>query len=425
MTIAPDLDCQVPALVLRCNRDIFPYGTLGVIRSLGRAGVEVHCVLEGPHASAAWSRHLHCAHPWLPAPSEPAALLAGLASLADRIGRPAVLIAVDDPGAIFIAEHGAELASMFLLPRPDPLLPLSLADKADLAAICGRLGIPQPATEVPSSMTDVAAAVARLGLPLMAKWSRPWLLPHDAGLSSTTVVQTAAEAAELFAAAQWAGSRLVLQRHIPVTPTGDWFFHGYFDQNSACLYGGTGRKLRDYPPDAGITTLGRWLPNRHVYDAAVRLAADIGYRGLLDLDFRYDALAGTYQLLDFNPRLGAQFRLFSDAGGLDVVRAMHLDLTGRSVPPARPRYGRGFVVENYDALSVIRRRLQGRRSPTGWLRPLRGVGESAWFAFDDPAPFAAMSVRWLALGLRRLRQSRSRPAGRGRVPALAQPDPRR
>ena len=196
VTISPDLDFQVPALVLRCSRSIFAYGTLGVIRSLGRAGVEVHCVLE-PRAPAARSRHLHCAHPWLPSPSTPAALLAGLASLADRIGRPAVLIAVDDPGAIFIAEHGAELASMFLLPRPDPLLPLSLADKADLAAICGRLGIPHPATEVPSSMTEVAAAAARLGLPLMAKWSRPWLLPGDAGLSSTTVVQTAEEAAEL------------------------------------------------------------------------------------------------------------------------------------------------------------------------------------------------------------------------------------
>jgi len=50
VTISPDLDCQVPALVLRCYRStIFGYGTLGVIRSLGRAGVEVHSVMEGPH----------------------------------------------------------------------------------------------------------------------------------------------------------------------------------------------------------------------------------------------------------------------------------------------------------------------------------------------------------------------------------------
>jgi hypothetical protein len=30
--------------------------------------------------------------------------------------------------------------------------------------------------------------------------------------------------------------------------------------------------------------------------------------------------------LDFNPRVGAQFRLFEDDAGSDVVRALHLDL---------------------------------------------------------------------------------------------------
>jgi len=48
---------------------------------------------------------------------------------------------------------------------------------------------------------------------------------------------------------------------------------------------------------------------------------------------------GAYHLLDFNPRPGAQFRLFTDRAGTDVVRAQHLDLTGRAVPAGVAAYG--------------------------------------------------------------------------------------
>ena len=67
---------------------------------------------------------------------------------------------------------------------------------------------------------------------------------------------------------------------------------------------------------------------------ATRLCERVGYCGIADLDFRYDRRDGRYKLVDFNPRTGAQFRLFENAAGVDVVRALHLDLTGRPVPQA-------------------------------------------------------------------------------------------
>ena len=72
----------------------------------------------------------------------------------------------------------------------------------------------------------------------------------------------------------------------------------------------------------------------------------------MDLDYRLDLRDGQYKLLDFNPRVGAQFRLFEDDAGMDVVRALHLDLTGRPVPRGRPIEGRAFMVETGDLLST-------------------------------------------------------------------------
>jgi predicted ATP-grasp superfamily ATP-dependent carboligase len=393
------LDTEVPALLLRLDRNPFHHGSLGAVRSLGRAGVEVHAFVESARGPLGRSRYLHTGHPLAPRASGLAGTERALLRAAERIGRPAVLIAMDDAGAIAAARLAARLAGRFLLPaQPRPWLLERVADKAELAGLCRRLGIPHPATEVPGSAEQAEAAARRLGLPLVAKWSRPWLLPdrgRAAGLRSTTVLTRAEQARRLFARTPLAGpgNRLVLQRLVLGGPGADWFFHGCFAAGGHCLLGGTGRKELSWPVGAGLTALGRWLPNAEVAAVARRLAADLGYAGVLDLDLRREAVTGAYHLLDVNPRPGAQFRLFTDGGGLDVVRALHLDLTGRRVPAPRPVPGRVFLAENYGLASGLVSALTGRGVGGRWAHRRRGV-ETAWFAADDPAPFWAMAGSW-------------------------------
>ncbi len=147
--------------------------------------------------------------------------------------------------------------------------------------------------------------------------------------------QTAPELAAAWQASQVSQAGLMLQEFIPAAPGHDWFFHGYSDGPGAgCQPACTGVKDRSYPAYAGLTSFGRCVPNRPLRDAATGLLARIGYRGIADLDLRLDARDGQYKLLDFNPRLGAQFRLFTSDSGLDMVRAAYLDLTGQPVVPA-------------------------------------------------------------------------------------------
>jgi hypothetical protein len=89
--------------------------------------------------------------------------------------------------------------------------------------------------------------------------------------------------------------------------------------------------------------------------------------------------------------MGAQFRLFESTAGIDVVRAQHLDLTGREVPQAPQVNGRGIFVENRDLPALLTyRRL--RPKPDA-VPHERGRVEPAWFAWDDPAPFVSMTLR--------------------------------
>ena len=376
----PLLDPLVPAVLLRIDRNPFHHGTLGAVRSLGRAGVEVHLVADCAASPVRDSRFIRRLHP-PPAPdARPADIAAVLHRVAGQLGRPAVLVAMDDAGAVAVSRLREQLSPAFLLPPQPGALAERVADKAELAATCARVGVLHPVTLVPDSPAEAAAGVRRLGLPMVAKWSRPWLLPTGCGLRSTVLLRSTREARELYARSAEAGSRLLFQAFLPPGPDCDWFFHGYVDRNGVLRAGGPGRKHRSWPRGAGLTAVGEWADDPRVTASAERLVEALGYRGILDLDFRRDAGTGGYHLLDFNPRPGAQFRLFTEASGLDVVRALHLDLTGRELPAPTPRPGRGFVVENYAPLAALRRPPQGR--------------ELAWHASDDPAPGLVMWALW-------------------------------
>ncbi|MFI8518463.1 ATP-grasp domain-containing protein [Streptomyces sp. NPDC085481] len=400
----PSFDSRVPAVLVRLDPNPFHHGTLGAARSLGRAGITVHAVVESLSSPVVRSRHLHRAHP-RPAEPSPAELTRLLLRIADELpdpsSHPAVLVPLDDITALSVAECRPELAGVFALPDQSPEQLARVADKAQLAETCRALSLPHPRTELPTSADEAAAMAWSLGLPVVAKWSRPWLLPAGGGLRSTTVVGSLAEIRELYGRVPQAGSRLLLQELLPAGRDLDWFFHGYVDSAGGCATGATGRKERSWPDGAGLTAVGRWTANPDVDALSRELLSALGYRGVCDLDFRLDRATGAYHLLDFNPRPGAQFRLFADRDGLDVVRAMHLDLTGRPVPAHSPAYGRRFVVENYTALSLLtspRRRYAPE--PGAARRPGERL-ELAWFAADDLAPALVMLRAWLSHAVRK------------------------
>ncbi|MGH3309525.1 MAG: ATP-grasp domain-containing protein [Streptomyces sp.] len=402
----PSFDTDTPALLLRLDPNPFHHGTLGAVRSLGRTGIEVHVVAEAAHGPVGRCRYLHRVHALPPGRTSHAELERTLTRASDAIGRPAVLIALDDRGAIAVAELSTRLTGRYLLPAMPPQLPSQVADKAGLAALCAGAGIPHPTTVAPGSAAEAAREAAVLGLPVVAKWSRPWLLPP--GLRSTTLVRTPSDACELYERSTQAGSQLLLQRCLPGGHGTDWFFHGYAAERGRFLLGGAGRKERSWPPRTGLTAVGTWLANPEVEAAAARLAAYVDYRGILDLDFRLDPETGSYHLLDFNPRPGAQFRLFTDDAGVDVVRAQHLHLTGRQVPAQLGGPGRVFVAENYALLSAavagasrVRDRDRDRILVRARAGGRDGRVERAWFSAEDPAPFFAMAGTWFARCLRK------------------------
>jgi predicted ATP-grasp superfamily ATP-dependent carboligase len=387
----PIADTGTPVFVLQVGHSLaVRHRALPVARSAGRLGIDVHVVHGGrAEEPAALSRYVRGSLV-VPKAAPPSDWLRNLRRIGQRLGRP-LLVPIDDDASVLVDDHAEELSEHFLFPRrPDGMARL-LSSKLELHRLCLRLGIPSPYSVVPEDADDAVDHAESFGYPIVLKRIARWVPSAEPGAPS---VHIAADRSSLVAAyARMRSPReqnVLLQEYIPGPPASIWMLNAYLDADSQPLVAFTGRKLRQYPAYTGAATLGVCERNPTVEADALRLLREVGYSGIIDLGFRYDERDGRYKLLDVNPRIGATFRLFVGDGGLDVLRALYLDMTGQPVPSAGPYEGRRWIVEPLDLLSSYRYWRDGAVSPAGWLRSLRGVREAAWFAPDDPLPaFAA------------------------------------
>lgn len=413
-----------PVLVLRIGRYMFHHGSVGITRTLGAMGVPVYQIVEDRFTPGALSRYLSGSFTWDTSGLATEQLLAGMAAIGAQLNRPAILIPTDDAAAIFIAEQAEILRRWFTFPTPPPALYRALSNKRQLYAVCRRLGLPCPDYVFPDCLEDVEAFLARASFPVVVKVAESWRLPK--GVLSTTIARTPEQLVAIYRKAERAKlTNLIFQDYIPGECSEDWFFHGYSNPATGCMIGFTGRKLRSYPAFAGFTTLGQSVANDRLQEQAEALLRDTGYAGIMDLDFRLDKRDGQYKLLDFNPRIGMQFRLFEDSAGLDVARALYLDQTGCRVRQRRPEV-RSYVVEPYDLVASFAYLWNRKLTFQAWWQSHQGRQERAWFDRRDILPCLILYGRLFLKAVARLLPAgcgappkhdmpRFRP-GRGRVP---------
>jgi len=387
------LDTSVPVVVIAPG-----YHGQAIARSLGRIGVRVYGIHADPKSPAARSRY------WQQnifrdlTKLTPDESVDYLLQFSREIGERPILIPTDDYSCLFVADHAAKLKQGFLLPDQPAGLARSLSSKETMYLLCKQYSVPTPDTVFPRSRDGVIEYLKAATFPIMLKGIDTVALLRRAG-TRMVLVEDEKTLLKFYNKMEVPGARnLMLQTYIPGSSEMVWMFNGYFDDRSECLFAITGQKIRQYPANKGVTSLGICVTNEDVIRQTRDFMKAIGYRGILDIGYKYDSRDQQYKLLDVNPRIGTTFRLFVDTNGLDVVRTLYCDLTGQQIVQGMTREGRKWVVENFDAVSSVQSLRDGDAGISGWVRSFRGLEETSWFASDDLLPFLAMvwhSLRWL------------------------------
>jgi len=386
------IDTSVPVVVIAPG-----YHSHGIARSLGRLGVPMYGVHADSRSPAARSRYWRENFVWDIAKASPEESVDWLLRLSRKIGSSPILIPTDDYSCLFVADHAEAMNEGFLFPNQPAGLARSLSSKQQMYYLCKAYSIPTPETFFPQSGDDVVEFLKRATFPVMLKGINTVALLKQTGMRMV-VVEDAETLLKRYDEMEMPDApNLMLQEYIAGGSEMVWMFDGYFDDESRCLFGITGRKIRQYPAYSGVTSLGVCIANDAVETQTKDFMKAIGYRGILDLGYKYDAKTDQYKLLDVNPRIGTTFRLFVDTNGMDVARAFYLDLTGQSFSTGEAREGRKWVVENFDLVSAPTYYRDKKLGIREWFSSYKGVEEASWFARDDLAPFIMVwwrSFQW-------------------------------
>lgn len=387
-----------------------------IARSLGRLGIAVYGVHSNPHSPEAQSRYWQENFIWDIRKASPDESVDWLLRLPRKLGMRPVLIPTNDICCLFVADNAAALKEGFLFPDQPAGLARSLSSKKQMYLLCKKYSIPTAETVFPQSREDVIEFLRNAIFPVMLKCIDYTIL-RSINTRKKVILENAEAVLKHYDQMEASEdiTNFMLQEYIPGGTETLWMYNGYFDAESRCLFGLTGKRFRQYPAYTGMTSLGICVVN----DAVARQTRDfmkaIGYKGILDIGHMYDTRTDQYKLLDANPRIGAAFRLFVDACDLDVAQVLYRDLTGQPVLPGGSQVGRKWVVENFDLASSLTMHHDGKLGVREWAHSFRGVEEACWFARDDPIPFFKMGWYSLKLVFERLLMKKVSRAFRSRV----------
>jgi len=393
---------SLPVLVLQMQH----HGALGAMRSLGRLGVPMYGVHPTHRPVASYSKYCRkvFALDLDETPAEES--VDRLMDIARGIGSKPLLVATNDESALFVARNAAQLQDGFLFPANPIDVVWTLYNKKAMYLLARRLSIPTPATIFPESRKDVLGFGERAQFPVMLKASDNIRTSRRAGKKMALARSKDELIGHYHAMEDGSHPSLMIQEYIPGGDDSVWMLNGYFDEHSECLFSVTAKKIHQTPVYTGMTALGVCLPNPAIESATKTLVKAVGYKGILDIGYRYDARDGSYKLLDVNPRLGATFRLFVAHNGMDVTRAEYFHFTGQPIPVSNLCAGRKWILEDADLVSCVEYYRDGVLSVRKWLGSYRGIQECAWYAADDIRPFLRMcwlfSMRVLRKGFRKI-----------------------
>jgi D-aspartate ligase len=358
-------------------------GDLELVHALGRAGVR--SVAVGPPESKL--RHSRYVADGVDAPSpgqlEPddGELVERLLAFAAAQPQPPVVFCDSDEALDFLARNRAVLAGPLRLFLPPTELIRRLTDKALFQALAERLELPVPpaAWLVPS----VTAPPTDLSFPLVVK-----PVPHRdarwralAGDAKAMRVGTQAELEELWPRFAGADISVLAQQEVPGPETEILSYHVYVDPDGEIAGEFTGRKIRTYPLELGMSTALVTTADQRVTRLGRDFIGRIGLHGPAKLDFKRGP-DGELRLLEVNPR----FTLWVHAGavaGVNLPALMYADLIGAPrAPRAAGRPGVRWVSLRGDR-DAARASGMGKSRWLAWA--LRCETNSA-FSWGDPGP---------------------------------------
>lgn len=364
---------------------------LAVVRSLGRAGKEVHAAPFNWHSPALQSKYVSAVHRLPRYSDDPGGWRASVISLAKKHDFDLIMPCCDDRAILPFDIHRDDFAG-YRVAIPDRTSMQLLFDKQCTRELCVELDIPVAPGKRLASDDDACDLVARFGLPLVVKPRRSFWADRLDGWGKVFIVETEDQLRKLLLELQDRPRYLV-----------EGYFEGVgvgvsvLSDHGNILQAFQHRRLREGWGGSSSYRVSEQL-NPALYDACAKICRHTGLTGVCMFEFRWRPATQEWILLETNARFWGSSPLPLSLG-VDFPRYL-FDLLVHDRRHARVQYPSGIRSRNavLDGMNLFKSigRL-GSRDIGSWisefgkflLQPLfwlSGRERSDTFVRDDLRP---------------------------------------
>jgi predicted ATP-grasp superfamily ATP-dependent carboligase len=308
-----------------------------------------------------------------------------LLDLADKYSLDGwVLYPGGDADGVFLSRNAERLETRYRVVASPWSVVSRLHNKRLAYELAEELGVDYPWTAYPGSRKDVESLDC--AFPAILKPA----VKYQSNAFTRAKAWRVTNRQELLRAYDRASSlvdpqTILVQELIPGTGATQFSYAALWKGPSA-LASLVARRSRQFPVDFGFTsTCVETIDRPEVERAASRILSAINYRGLVEVEFKYDGRDGRYKLLDINPRCWTWHALGQKAG-VDFSYIAWLDAQGLPASRVQGRTGVRWVYASRDLAAAAIEMCRGRLSLTSYIRSLSGPATFPIFAADDVVP---------------------------------------
>jgi predicted ATP-grasp superfamily ATP-dependent carboligase len=363
------------------------YQGLGIVRSLGRRGVDV-LVVDDERSIARHSRFTTAAVRVGELRDEQATVQT-LLELGERHALDGwVVFPTREETVAALSRYRERLTPRFRIPTPPWDVVQWAWDKRKTYEIAAELGIATPRTWLVGSAAELDAVDGEP--PFAVKPAIKERFIYATG-DKAWRADTRAELEQRFReAAQVVGAgEVIVQELIPGGGETQLAYCAFFRDGRAAASMVVNR-LRQHPPLFGrASTFVQTIERPELEEVSERLLRRIGYYGLVELEYKHDVRDGQTKLLDINARTWGYHSLGQRAG-VDFPYLLYADQLSLPAPDgARARAGVSWIRLATDVPTALALAAQGALDWRAYLRSLRAANAESVFSGDDPLPGVA------------------------------------
>ena len=383
-------------------------GEIGLVRSLGQAGIPVYVASYYRDNIALYSkyckRRLHFSH------TSSEAFVDDLVTFGRSVATKMVFFSDDDRAVLTFSRCRDVLEPYYYYNLPDHSVVDAVLDKRKFALLADQLGLQTPKSFMPASIEELDSIARTIGYPCVLKpvHKEDWWHPEFSRIVGPykKAIQCASkdELVNYFNKVTQINRDVVVQEYISGDDRDLYSVNMYLTRSGELGGYFIGHKIRIYPIHAGVGSLVETVRDDEMLEIALDAARKLQIRGHFNIQFKRDPATKKLRIMEAHTR-NSLWCYLATGSGVNITAIAYFDMIGKEYPFSRTmQYGVKWVDLNKDIKALRQYRKTGEWTYRTWLKSLKGKKVFHVRSLRDPLPYFADS--WFLMKRRFSRQTK-------------------